>query len=53
MWRAFEHSVVWNASESRIEMHLVSTAKQRVRVPTAGLDVTFEPGETHLDGKLP
>ena len=43
---AFEHSVVWNASESRIEMHLVSTAKQRVRVPAAGLDVTFEPGET-------
>ena len=41
----FEHSAVWNASESRIEMHLVSTARQRVRVPAADLDITFEPGE--------
>ena len=42
----FEHRAVWNASESRIEMHLVSTARQRVRVPAADLDITFEPGET-------
>lgn len=43
---AFEHRAVWNANESRIEMHLVSMARQRVRVPTADVDITFEQGET-------
>ena len=42
----FAHRAVWNASASRIEMHLVSTARQRVRLPAAGLDIMFEPGET-------
>jgi len=42
----FEHRALWNASHSRVEMHLVSTVRQRVRVPAASIDVTFEPGET-------
>jgi L-histidine Nalpha-methyltransferase len=41
----FVHRAVWNASDSRVEMHLVSTARQRVRVGDASIDVTFEPGE--------
>ena len=43
---AFDHAVVWNAAESRIEMHLVSLDAQRVRVPAAGIVVDFEEGET-------
>jgi L-histidine Nalpha-methyltransferase len=42
----FAHRAVWNAPESRVEMHLVSTARQSVRVPAASIDVTFEAGET-------
>jgi uncharacterized SAM-dependent methyltransferase len=42
----FHHRAVWNAGESRIEMHLVSGSRQRVRVPQAGLQITFEAGET-------
>jgi L-histidine Nalpha-methyltransferase len=42
---AFVHRAVWNAYASRIEMHLVSTRRQRVRVPGAGLDIAFEAGE--------
>ena len=42
----FSHRAVWNSAESRVEMHLVSGAQQRVRVPAASIDVTFEPGET-------
>jgi L-histidine N-alpha-methyltransferase len=42
----FAHRAVWNAGASRIEMHLVSTRRQPVRVPKAGLDITFEPGDT-------
>ena len=41
----FEHSVVWNANESRIEMHLVSMVRQRIQVPGVDLDITFEAGE--------
>jgi uncharacterized SAM-dependent methyltransferase len=37
---------VWNAEASRIEMHLVSSARQRVRIPASHLDVVFERGET-------
>ena len=33
-------------NESRVEMHLVSRARQRVRVPGAALDFTMEEGET-------
>ena len=42
----FGHRAVWNADASRIEMHLVSTRQQRVRVPAADLDITFAAGET-------
>lgn len=42
---AFTHRAVWNAAESRVEMHLVSMRRQRVRIPAAHLDITFEPGE--------
>ncbi len=42
----FEHRATWNAAESRVEMHLVSLARQRVRVPGADLDFTIEAGET-------
>ena len=43
---AFAHRAVWNASESRVEMHLVSREHQRVRVPASHLDITFDAGET-------
>jgi dimethylhistidine N-methyltransferase len=41
---SFEHRAVWNAGESRIEMHLVSRNAQTVRV--AGQQVHFARGET-------
>jgi dimethylhistidine N-methyltransferase len=40
----FAHRAVWNASESRIEMHLVSACAQTVTV--AGAKVQFAAGET-------
>jgi len=40
----FRHRAVWNDAESRIEMHLVSTADQTVHV--AGVAIAFAPGET-------
>jgi len=43
---AFHHRAIWNVADSRIEMHLVSSRRQRVRVPGASLDVTFDAGET-------
>ena len=42
----FSHRAVWNASASRVEMHLVSQSRQRVQVPGSGLDITFEAGES-------
>jgi len=46
----FAHRAVWNAGESRIEMHLESLMAQRVYVPAnAGfpaLDLAFAEGET-------
>ena len=42
----FAHRAIWNAGASRIEMHLVSARRQRVRVPAADLDIAFEAGET-------
>jgi len=41
----FAHRAVWNAQERRVEMRLVSTRRQRVRIAAADLDVTFEPDE--------
>jgi dimethylhistidine N-methyltransferase len=43
---AFAHRAIWNAADSRVEMHLVSTARQRVRIPGAALEVCFDEGET-------
>ncbi|MXP62170.1 L-histidine N(alpha)-methyltransferase [Roseomonas sp. M0104] len=40
----FAHRAVWNATDSRIEMHLQS--RQRQSVPVAGVPVHFEAGET-------
>ncbi len=40
----FRHVALWNAAESRIEMHLESMAAQEVQV--AGTLVRFRPGET-------
>jgi uncharacterized SAM-dependent methyltransferase len=42
----FAHQAVWNAEESRVEMHLVSLRPQHVRVPRANLDLTFAEGES-------
>jgi L-histidine Nalpha-methyltransferase len=42
----FVHRAVWTEAASRIEMHLVSTRRQEVRVPDAGIVFTLEPGET-------
>jgi dimethylhistidine N-methyltransferase len=41
---AFAHRAIWNADESRIEMHLESLKDQRVRL--AGSVFTFAKGET-------
>src|SRR5262245_50186993 len=41
---AFSHRAVWNEAESRVEMHLVATRQQRVRIPAADLAITFEAG---------
>jgi L-histidine N-alpha-methyltransferase len=43
---AFSHRAVWNPVASRVEMHLVSLRRQRVRVGAAGLDFVLEDGET-------
>ncbi len=41
---AFEHHAFYNGEENRIEMHLASTRRQKVRV--AGLAIEFRAGET-------
>jgi L-histidine Nalpha-methyltransferase len=41
----FGHRAIWNAQESRVEMHLVSLAGQRVRVQAAEIDIVFEANE--------
>ena len=43
---AFHHRALWNAAESRVEMHLVAARAQHVRIPGASLEVAFEEGET-------
>ncbi len=42
----FSHRAVWNAPASRVEMHLVSRTRQRVRVRASGIDITFDAGES-------
>jgi dimethylhistidine N-methyltransferase len=41
----FRHKAVWNASRSRIEMHLESTCDQRVTFTTMGMSIGFTKGE--------
>ena len=41
---AFEHRAIWNAIDSRIEMHLVSRAQQSIQV--AGRRFDFDAGES-------
>ncbi len=43
---AFAHRAVWNAPKSRIEMHLVSRAAQRVRLTRLDQEVEFAEGES-------
>ena len=43
---AFDHRAVWNASEQRIEMHLVSRGPQVVRLAAADVRVEFGAGES-------
>ena len=42
---AFAHRAIWNAHESRIEMHLMSLAAQRVHIAACDLDLEFEANE--------
>jgi len=42
---AFEHRAVWNATESRMEMHLESRIAQRVRIDALDVEVEFAEGE--------
>jgi L-histidine N-alpha-methyltransferase len=41
----FRHRAVWNAANSRVEMHLVSVGRQHVVIPKASLEMTFEDDE--------
>ena len=41
----FDHVALWNAAESRIEMHLESRRAQRVRIRALELEVAFERNE--------
>ena len=43
---AWKHRAEWNARAGRVEMHLVSLVKQRVRIPAAGVVAEFAAGET-------
>lgn len=43
---SFVHRAIFNAQRSRIEMHLVSTASQRVRLDALDLEISFQEGET-------
>ena len=43
---AFAHLPLWNVVASRIEMHLVSRVRQRVRLAALNLEVDFAAGET-------
>ena len=43
---AFRHRAMWNAAASRVEMHLIATRAQQVRIPGASLEVAFDEGES-------
>lgn len=42
----FAHRAIWNAAESRMEMHLVSAKDQEVWLPAIDLRVQFRTGES-------
>jgi len=42
----FEHRARWNASQRRVEMHLVARSAHEVRIRAADLGVTFRAGES-------
>lgn len=42
---AFDHQVVWNAPEARIEMYLVARQRQRVTIPATACTFSFDAGE--------
>ena len=42
----FDHRAIWNAAESRVEVHLVSHCEQEVRIPSADCLVHFTEGES-------
>jgi uncharacterized SAM-dependent methyltransferase len=42
----FSHRACWNGRERRVEMHLVSTRPQTVRVAATDLEIPFESGES-------
>jgi dimethylhistidine N-methyltransferase len=42
----FGHRAAWNAEESRVEMHLVSRRRQRVRISAARLELDLGSGES-------
>jgi dimethylhistidine N-methyltransferase len=41
----FAHKAVWNADESRVEMHLVARSRQQVHIDAAQLTFTMQAGE--------
>jgi dimethylhistidine N-methyltransferase len=43
---AFAHRAVWNAAKSRIEMHLMSRRRQRVKIPSLDLKIDLALRET-------
>ncbi|MDT8067757.1 MAG: L-histidine N(alpha)-methyltransferase [Terriglobia bacterium] len=43
---SFRHRAIWNANESRIEMHLESVREQTVFIAALSLNIHFERGET-------
>ena len=43
---AFHHEARWDSSERRIEMHLRSLRRQRVKIPASHLCIRLEEGET-------
>ena len=42
---SFDHRAVWNAPQSRVEMHLVSRRTQEVAISRASCTVSFDRGE--------
>jgi L-histidine Nalpha-methyltransferase len=43
---SFRHHAVWNEPDARLEMHLVATRRQQIRIPAAFLEVSLAKDET-------